>query len=60
MILGIVIFIANIGGAIGPVLAGIIFDVTGSYQVIFMVLTGLSMVGLGAAYRLKPVQYEQA
>lgn len=56
VILGIVIFIANLGSAIGPVLAGIIFDVTGSYQLIFMVLTGLSAAGLGAAYVLKPVK----
>ena len=55
VILGIVIFISNLGSSIGPVLAGYLFDVTGSYQVIFMVLTGLSLAGLGAAYVLKPV-----
>ena len=56
VILGIVIFISNVGSAIGPVLAGYIFDVTGSYQVMFMALTGLSMAGLCAAYVLKPVK----
>ena len=56
VILGIVIFIANLGSSIGPVLAGYVFDVTGSYRVIFMVLTGLSLVGLCSAYLLRPVQ----
>lgn len=54
VILGIVIFIANLGSAVGPVLAGYIFDVTGSYQLIFMALTGLSVTGLSAIYVLKP------
>jgi len=57
VILGIVIFISNIGSAIGPVLAGFVFDVTGSYQSIFMVLTGLSVAGLFAAYVLRPVKH---
>ena len=56
VILGIVIFIANLGSSIGPVLAGYVFDVTGSYGVIFMVLTVMSLVGLCAAYVLKPVE----
>ncbi|MEN8243632.1 MAG: MFS transporter [Thermodesulfobacteriota bacterium] len=56
VILGIVIFIANLGSSIGPVLAGYVFDVTGSYRVIFMALTGLSLVGLCSAYLLRPVQ----
>ena len=55
-ILGVVIFISNLGSAIGPVLAGYIFDMTGSYQVIFMVLTGMSLTGLCAAYGLRPVK----
>ena len=56
VILGIVIFIANLGSSMGPVLAGYVFDVTGSYRVIFMALTGLSLVGLCLAYLLRPVQ----
>jgi MFS family permease len=55
VILGIVIFISNLGSSMGPVLAGYVFDVTGSYQMVFMVLTILSIVGLVAVYRLKPV-----
>jgi MFS family permease len=54
VILGIVIFISNLGSAGGPVLAGYIFDVTGSYQVIFMLLTGLCGAGFFAVYKLKP------
>jgi MFS family permease len=54
VILGIVIFISNLGSSSGPVLAGYVFDVTGSYQIIFMVLTVLSLAGLGAATMLRP------
>jgi len=57
VILGIVIFISNIGSSVGPVLAGYVFDVSGSYQVIFMLLTGLSVAGLFAAYVLRPVKH---
>jgi len=56
VILGIVIFISNLGSSIGPVLAGYVFDVTGSYRVIFMVLTGMSLAGLCTACVLRPVQ----
>jgi len=52
VILGVVIFISTIGGAIGPVLAGYMFDVTGSYRVIFMLLTGVSMAGAFVSYSL--------
>ena len=55
VILGIVIFISNLGSSSGPILAGYVFDVSGSYQVFFMLLTVLSLAGLGAAVLLKPV-----
>ena len=56
VILGIVIFISNLGSSSGPVLAGYVFDVSGSYQMIFMMLTGLSLGGLLVVYMLKPVK----
>jgi len=56
-ILGIVIFIANLGSAIGPVLAGYVFDVSGSYRVFFMLLTVLSVAGLSGAWVLRPVTH---
>ena len=58
VILGIVIFISNVGSSIGPVLAGLVFDVTGSYQVVFVLLTLLSSGGLAAVYMLKFVEAE--
>jgi MFS family permease len=45
-ILGVVIFIGTIGGAIGPVLAGRIFDITGSYQSFFLLCLALSIVAI--------------
>jgi len=45
---------ATIGGAIGPVVAGRIFDVTGSYQLAFIICIILSVIGLVAASLLKP------
>lgn len=36
MILGIIIFIATTGGIVGPVLAGYIYDTTGSYRSAFV------------------------
>ncbi len=54
-ILGIVIFSSTIGGSIGPLLAGHLFDITGSYQTIFLILTSLSIIGLGTSATLRPI-----
>jgi MFS family permease len=56
LIFGIVIFSSTIGGAIGPILAGHIFDVTRSYQAVFYILAGLSITGLILTASLKPVR----
>ncbi len=45
-ILGAVIFIGTIGGAIGPVLAGRVFDITGSYQSFFLLCLALSIAAI--------------
>ncbi len=42
---GIVLFIGTLGGTIGPTISGLVFDVTGSYQTSFMILTGISIIG---------------
>jgi MFS family permease len=55
VIFGAAVSISTIGGAVGPVVAGYLFDVTGSYQAIFLVLTGMSIAGLVASSLLKPV-----
>jgi MFS family permease len=45
LLLGIVIFIGSLGGAIGPVIAGRIFDTTLSYQTAFLMLLILATSG---------------
>lgn len=46
VILGIVIFSGTVGGAIGPLLTGRIFDVVGSYQQAFLILAIISVIAL--------------
>lgn len=53
VLFGIVLFSGTIGGAIGPLLAGRMFDMTGSYQLLFLVLTGLALVGFGLVTLLR-------
>ena len=54
VILGIYIFVFSIGGAIGSVLTGRIFDITSSYQLAFWVFAVLSIAGLILSLFLKP------
>jgi len=55
-ILGLVIFSVSLGGTIGPLLAGHLFDVIGNYQLIFLVFTILSLTSLILALLLKPTK----
>jgi predicted MFS family arabinose efflux permease len=52
MIFGIADFFWAVGGAIGPFLAGYVFDVTGSYQVAFMICIALGISGLALTWVL--------
>ena len=52
-IFGMMIFVSNIGGAIGPLLAGYVFDLTGSYRGMLWGLPLISTAGLGAALMLR-------
>jgi MFS family permease len=54
VILGIVLFSGNFGGAVGPVVAGYIFDLTRSYQLVFLLLAAVCSVALLLTPFLKP------
>lgn len=45
-IFGAVVFFGTIGGALGPILTGRIFDLTGSYDPAFMTLAVMAVLGL--------------
>lgn len=59
LILGVTSFGFNIGGAVGPFLAGYIFDVTGSYQVAFLISAAIAIIGLILALFLTPIRGER-
>jgi MFS family permease len=46
VLFGTVAFSLTIGGAIGPVVAGHIFDIARSYQSVFLILVGVGIAGL--------------
>ena len=54
VILGSLAVGATIGGAIGPVLAGRIFDVTGSYNLAFLICAVTSIIALALVLLLTP------
>ncbi len=51
-IFGAIVLCGTIGGALGPIVAGRIFDVTGSYDPAFMTLAVMVSLGLGLALSL--------
>ena len=56
LIFGAAILGFTIGAAIGPLLAGYIFDVTGSYQVAFLVCASAGIVGLALTMLVRPIR----
>ena len=58
LLLGIISFGFTIGAAIGPLLTGYIFDVTGSYQVAFLTSAAIGVVGLILAALIRPIGSE--
>ena len=57
-ILGAVIFGATTGGAIGPILAGHIFDIANSYYLAFMACAILSIIGTILVSLLRSIRRE--
>lgn len=57
-IFGTVLFFGTIGGSIGPILAGLVFDKTGSYQFAFLGLAVLAVTGLALVLTLPAVKPE--
>ncbi len=55
IILGMILFSCAIGETIGPVAAGYIFDVTGSYYLAFLSCAVLSSASVLLIYLLKPI-----
>ncbi len=59
MLFGIVLFCGTLGGSVGPLVAGRIFDVTGSYQMVFLMLTGLTVIGFVLMMWLRPIRIRE-
>jgi MFS family permease len=53
---GIVACFGTTGGALGPLLAGHLFDLSGSYQSTFLILTALALVAWGLLISLRPAR----
>jgi MFS family permease len=60
LLFGIVLFSGTIGGAIGPLLAGRTFDITGNYQMVFLLLSGLAGIGFVLMTLLQPTEGSQS
>ena len=56
LVLGVINLGFTIGGSLGPLMAGYIFDVTGSYQVAFLISAIVGIVGLILAVVLRPIR----
>ena len=54
-IFGMSLFAGQVGGAIGSVVTGRIFDITGSYRLAFLVLIAISITAFILATRLRPI-----
>ncbi len=55
VIFGVIVFIVTIGGAVGPVMAGGIYDITGGYNPAFLVCCAFSLAGVILTLLLRPI-----
>lgn len=58
LLFGLVLFCGTLGGAVGPLLAGMAFDATASYGLAFLILTAASVAGLALVSALRPMPAE--
>jgi MFS family permease len=58
-ILGIGFLFGNLGGSIGPVLAGLVFDTVRSYRPVFLTMIGLAVGTLILANILRPAVHKE-
>ena len=56
LIYGVINLGYTIGAAIGPLLAGYIFDVTGSYNIAFFICVALGIASIVMVWLLKPIR----
>ena len=54
IILGSIEFVSMVFGVISPILAGHIFDITGSYQLAFLICATINIIGLILSLLLRP------
>lgn len=54
-ILAASVFIGSIGGALGPVVAGYIYDVTGGYALAFLVFVAAAIIAVVSVLSLRPL-----
>ena len=59
VLFGITMFCGTFGGAMGPITAGYVFDVTGAYTGAIWICTLISLIGFGLVATLKPAQEER-
>jgi MFS family permease len=57
---GTILMFGSIGGAIGPLVAGAVFDATGSYRLAFGLLLVMALSGLALVSRLPPMRGPRA
>jgi MFS family permease len=55
-ILGAMLFFSSFVEGSGPIVAGGIYDLTGSYQGVFILCAGLSLLATGMTFLLKPIK----
>lgn len=55
LLFGVAVFAGTVGGFMGPIFAGSVFDLTASYRLAFLGCLGAAVIGLGLIVSLSPV-----